>query len=265
MGEFWYGRSPASEVRLHGHFYPSCTGKCGPLLGFMLKGLEVEPNPLANHQGCDEYVTVYEDEDIMVIDKPSGLMCVPGKTGEISLLERLEKERSEKIYSCHRLDMDTSGLIVYAKNLKAKVELERQFSSRETSKTYYARLSAGKPFEKEWSGCVDLPLSLDYYDRPRQMVDRDSGKQAHTEYEVLKIHENGEMDVRFTPLTGRTHQLRVHSAHAEGLGHPIKGDRLYGGTPYRRLCLHAAALSFRHPVKGKEMNFVTAGDCSIFD
>lgn len=265
MGEFWYGRSPSSEVRLHGHFYPSCTGKCGPLLGFMLQGLEVEPSPLSNHDGMDGYSIVYEDGCILVIDKPSGMICVPGKTGEDSLLEKLEKERKMKIYSCHRLDMDTSGLIVYAKTPGAKVDLERQFSDRSTEKTYMARLSSGAGFTLPEKGVIELPLMPDYYDRPRQKVDYDEGKAAVTEYRVMRVLENGEMDIQFRPHTGRTHQLRVHAAHAEGLGRPIKGDRLYGGTPFRRLCLHAAELSFDHPETGERMHFGNSTDYSIFD
>lgn len=265
MGEFWYGRSPASEVRLHGHFYPACTGKCGPLLEFMMKGLDVEPSPLSNHTGIKGYQIVYEDEHILVIDKPAGMICVPGKTGEVSLLEQLERERSMKIYSCHRLDMDTSGLIVYAKTSEAKVELERQFSERLTEKVYMARLSAGENAVKASKGTISLPLMLDYYDRPRQKVDFDEGKEATTEYEVVNELDSGEMDVLFRPLTGRTHQLRVHAAHSEGLGRPVKGDRLYGGTPYKRLCLHAAELSFNHPESGERMHFGISSDYSIFD
>ena len=256
MGEFWYGASPASEVREQGRFYPSCTGKCGPLLSFMLEGLDVEPNPLDREFTTDrEPEMLYEDDSILVVCKPAGMLSVPGRTRAKSLLDWL-RERFGEVHSCHRLDMDTSGVMVFARHLAAKSELERQFAGREVTKTYRARLAAGnKPFDHARKGTIALPLCLDYYDRPRQMVDREHGKLAVTEYEVLEFLPNGEIDVRFTPKTGRTHQLRVHAAHAEGLGRPIKGDRLYGSPEGGRLWLHAEKLAFRHPETGEKMSF----------
>ena len=256
MGEFWYGASPASEVREQGRFYPSCTGKCGPLLSFMLEGLDVAPNPLDREFTADsEPRILHEDADILVVCKPAGMLSVPGRTRAKSLLDWL-RERFGEVHSCHRLDMDTSGVMVFARSLAAKSELERQFAEREVDKTYRARLAAGsKPFDHARKGTVALPLCLDYYDRPRQMVDREHGKLAVTEYEVLEQLPDGEIDIRFTPKTGRTHQLRVHAAHADGLGRPIKGDRLYGSADGGRLWLHAESLRFRHPVTGEILYF----------
>ena len=256
MGEFWYGASPAAEVREQGRFYPSCTGKCGPLLSFMLEGLAIEPNPLDREFTADtEPRILHEDADILVVCKPAGMLSVPGRTRAKSLLDWL-RERFGEVHSCHRLDMDTSGVMVFARNLAAKSELERQFAEREVAKTYRARLAAGsKPFDHARKGTIALPLCLDYYDRPRQMVDREHGKLAVTEYEVLEQLPDGEIDIRFTPKTGRTHQLRVHAAHADGLGRPIKGDRLYGNANGGRLWLHAESLRFRHPVTGEILYF----------
>lgn len=256
MGEFWYGASPASEVREQGRFYPSCTGKCGPLLSFILEGLDVEPNPLDREFTADsEPRILHEDADILVVSKPAGMLSVPGRTRAKSLLDWL-RERFGEVHSCHRLDMDTSGVMVFARNLAAKSELERQFAEREVAKTYRARLAASsQPFNHARRGTIALPLCLDYYDRPRQMVDREHGKLAVTEYEVLEQLPDGEIDIRFTPKTGRTHQLRVHAAHADGLGRPIKGDRLYGSADGGRLWLHAESLRFRHPVTGEILYF----------
>lgn len=258
MGEFWYGRSPEKEVREQGRFYPSCTGKCGPLLTFMMQGLDVEPNPLdREYDGPREPVIIYTDEDIVVADKPAGMLSVPGRTGANSLLEWLQ-ERLGEVHSCHRLDMDTSGVMVFARNVVSKVELERQFAQREVRKTYRARLVAGGPWRHAPRGTIALPLALDYYDRPRQMVDPDDGKPAVTRYEVLRMLPDGEIDVRFTPLTGRSHQIRVHAAHAKGLGRPIKGDCLYGAPDAGRLYLLAESIVFRQPSGGEEMSFETA-------
>ena len=258
MGEFWYGASHCSEVREHGRFYPACFGKCGPLLTFMTEGLEMEPNPLDREYEGAEPEILHADRDIIVVNKPAGMLSVPGRTGVKSLLDLLSEQYGE-VHSCHRLDMDTSGVMVFARNLPCKAALEAQFAGREVSKTYRARLSAGSsPFRRSLSGSVALPLMSDYYDRPRQIVDREHGKPAVTEYRVLEILPDGEIDILFHPLTGRTHQLRVHAAHPAGLGRPIKGDLLYGGTPASRLYLHAESLSFRHPASGAQLNF-TAG------
>lgn len=256
MGEFWYGRSPKREVREQGRFYPSCTGKCGPLLSWMMQGLEVDPNPLDTVlDSPQEPEVLYSDGFIIVVDKPSGMLSVPGRTGVPSLLEWLRERYGNDVESCHRLDMDTSGIMVFARSVQCKSELERQFASREVKKTYRARLEGG-PWNHGTKGTIALPLMLDYYDRPRQMVDREHGKLAVTEYEVLEILPDGSVDVLFRPLTGRSHQIRVHAAHASGLGHPVRGDRLYGsGRAGERLWLRACGLRFHHPANGELMSF----------
>ena len=262
MGEFWYGRSPAGEVRVQGSFYPSCTGKCGPLLSWMMQGLEVEPNPLdAGFSGDTEPEILYEDETIIIADKPSGMLSVPGRTEALSLLEWLQNRYGE-VHSCHRLDMDTSGVMVFARTAEAKVTIELQFAAHKVEKTYRARLTcptAGntnkRDLRKGASGTIALPLMPDYYDRPRQMVDYENGKRAITRYEVLEVLPNGELEVLFTPLTGRTHQLRVHAAHTDGLARPIKGDRLYGNPDGDRLYLHAETIRFTHPSTGLPVTF----------
>lgn len=260
MGEFWYGDSPAAEVREQGRFYPSCAGKCGPLLSFMLEGLAVAPNPLdRKYTTATEPRILHADPVVLVVSKPAGMLSVPGRTRAKSLLEWL-RERYGEVHSCHRLDMDTSGVMVFARTAAAKSELERQFAEREVVKTYRARLvAADRPFGHARRGTIALPLALDYYDRPRQIVDYAHGKRAVTEYEVLDLLPDGEIDIRFTPQTGRSHQLRVHAAHAAGLGRPIKGDRLYGSPDGGRLFLHAETLAFRHPVTGETLRFEDKG------
>lgn len=262
FGEFWYGASCGSQVRLQGAFYPSCTGKCGPLLGWMLQGLDVDENPLEKPEVFHPRI-VFEDDAVIVVDKPSGMLAVPGKNGQPSLLDWLALRdaapgrRRRRIYSCHRLDMDTSGLIVFAKTPEGQAFIQRQFENREVGKSYLALLCPGR--ELPPAGVISLPLSPDYYDRPRQIVDPDGGREAVTEYEVLHSDGEGRTLVRFVPRTGRTHQLRVHAAHSLGLGRPIAGDRLYGGaesaTQKRRLYLHSDSLSFVHPDSGVRMEF----------
>ena len=259
MGEFWYGASPEKEVRRQGCFYPSCTGKCGPLLAFMLQGLDVEPNPLDadSPAASDADIKVlYQDDEIIVADKPSGMLAVPGRTLKVSLQERLQRIAGPgaDVRACHRLDMDTSGLIVFAKDTESLALLQQQFERHEVEKSYIAKLCPGEPLSE--GGRISLPLMLDYDDRPRQMVDFVDGKQAVTDWELLETLDGGEALVRFTPLTGRTHQLRVHAAHPLGLGRPIVGDRLYGGGS-GRLCLHAATLSFTHPRSGQRLTFTS--------
>jgi len=267
FGEFWYGASSGNEVRRQGCFYPSCTGKCGPLLEYMLQGLDVDPNPM-EAEAASSPVVLFEDDSIIVVDKPAGLLSVPGRIKADSLLVWLQrrqnsKEASVKVFSCHRLDMDTSGVMVFAKSVSLQAMIQRQFEDREVEKTYLALLSSGsgEPLEVGQRGHISLPMTPDYYDRPRQIVDSESGKPAETDYEVLDVRADGIL-VRFTPHTGRTHQLRVHSAHTLGLGRPIVGDRLYGGAdvPSERLRLHSESLSFTHPVTGERMTFRTLPD-----
>ena len=256
MGEFWYGASPRREVRAQGRFYPACTGKCGPLLEFMLQGLEVEENPLTRL--CErEPRLVFQDEYIIVAEKPSGLLAAPGRYVSHSMVSALEKITGGEVYSCHRLDMDTSGLMVFARSAKIQALMHRQFAAGEVSKRYQARLQPGRELPAD-EGVISLPLTLNYYDRPRQMADHETGKPAVTRYKVLRHRRDGSIYVEFEPLTGRTHQLRVHAAHALGLGRPIAGDRLYGGDPASvdaPLLLHASRLEFLHPVTGEKLVF----------
>ena len=262
MGEFWYGTSPDTAVRTHGHFYPSCTSKCGPLLGFMLKGLEIEDSSTAT---LPEPVIIYEDKSIIVVSKPSGMPSVPGLNGKTSLQEWLvEKYGKESVHTVHRLDMDTSGIILFAKTAEAAVNLQSQFEGHGTSKEYIARLCPCS-LEEGQQGSVWLALSADYDERPRQKADRSQGKYASTLYTVHGKNHDGTVDITFYPVTGRTHQLRVHSAHKLGLGSPILGDMLYGGqcTAFqdstepspKRLHLHARSLSFTHPTTGEALTF----------
>ena len=371
MAEFWWGESPASEIRHHLHYYPACRSKCLPILTHMLKGLDVAPNPLAQKRHTAEPRVLYADEYIMVVDKPAGMLSVPGKaesvkseysdSANISVEEyfanlqmptnpqftteqfpigeadnscsgkrlyepsaklktqnskiligeadnsKLKTQNSKFLKAAHRLDMDTSGLLVLARTEQAYVELQRQFASRETVKRYEAVLSgvprhvsqhstlqSGVPeptnqnsklkiqnSSTQPSGCVEaisLPLIADINDRPRQRVDMEHGKPALTLYNIVEVRaveanravsdktetsdKTKQADKRRTlvhlyPKTGRTHQLRVHCAHPLGLACPILGDPLYGIERADRMYLHAAELTFRHPVTGEPMHFLS--------
>lgn len=275
LGEFWYGSPPLRQLRLHGCFYPACTGKCGPLLEYMMQGLEVEPNPLERDDSrFSSQLVIYADADIVVANKPAGMLSVPGRTASNSLLTLLRRRFGEDLQSCHRLDMDTSGVMVFARGVRNKSLIEKQFAEHSAKKTYVARLMAppsdarvdGRIPDIPDSGRIELPLITDWDERPRQMVDYEDGKTAVTEYVVIGRRPNGEIDVRFTPLTGRTHQLRVHAAHPAGLGRPIKGDRLYGAhpeVPASRLYLHAESLTFRHPATGEQLSFTVPAEFPV--
>ena len=320
MAEFWWGESPASEIRHHLHYYPACRSKCLPILTHMLKGLDVAPNPLAQKRHTAEPRVLYADEYIMVVDKPAGMLSVPGKaesvrsefsdSTNISVEEyfanlqlptnsqlpteqftigeadnsKLKTQNSKFLKAAHRLDMDTSGLLVLARTEQAYVELQRQFASRETVKRYEAVLS-GVPTQNsklktqnsstQPSGCLEaisLPLIADINDRPRQRVDMEHGKPALTLYNIVEVRavdantavayttkkvDKGRTLVHLYPKTGRTHQLRVHCAHPLGLACPILGDPLYGIERADRMYLHAAELTFRHPVTGEPMHFLS--------
>ena len=249
VAEFWVGASPQGEVRRDGCFYGACKSKCEPILGFMLQGLDVEENAL--EKGCDisNINIVYEDDHILVVDKPSGVLSVPGIMGGTSVQQWLRDEylHSNELFVAHRLDMATSGLLVAAKSMEVYKELQRQFASCEVQKQYTAILD-GVPVNGE--GVIELPLAADYDNRPRQKVDYVGGKPAVTRYKVIgTVERDGHMCglVRFEPITGRTHQLRVHAAHKDGLDCPIVGDALYG-TVGERLMLHASRITFVHPV-----------------
>ena len=243
MAEFWWGNSPKGEVRQHGTFYPACNGKCKPILEHMLQGLDVEPNPLLNIVAPEPKI-LWEDESIVVIDKPSGMLSVRGKL-DIRSAEEWALERYTEAMIVHRLDQSTSGILVIAKNKDAHEALQKQFIAHTVKKSYVALLN-GIVLEKR--GEIRLPLKLDYDNRPRQMVAAD-GRAAHTLFEVEDYTE-GHTRIRFYPITGRTHQLRVHAAHKEGLGTPIVGDSIYGKSA-ERLMLHAETLEFTHPTTGE--------------
>lgn len=249
MGEFWVGKSPVGELRRDGCFYGACKGKCEPILNYMLQGLRVEPNPLESAHK-EELRTVYEDGSLWVVDKPSGMLSAPGKVGGVSVAEIARQRFSEAsgLMAVHRLDMHTSGLLVVAKTRDAFVALRRQFEAKEVKKTYTALLDGNVASDE---GSISLPLSADWHNRPRQKVDYADGKEAVTLYRVLG-RGGGMTRVEFNPVTGRTHQLRVHAASADGLNAPIHGDALYG-TPDARLCLHASCITFRHPDTGEWM------------
>lgn len=257
MGEFWCGMSPKDEIRHDGYFYPSCKGKCEPILKHMLIGLDVEPNPLAEDLFKNTPLKIlYEDEWIVAVEKPSGMLSVPGKNDLDSVQQRLKLmyPNATGPLVVHRLDMATSGILLAAKDKDVHARLQSQFETRSISKEYIAILD-GVPSQE--CGIINLPICLNPLDRPRQMVDFENGKPAITEYKVECI-KNRRTKVVFKPHTGRTHQLRVHSAHVSGLGCPISGDELYGNPDSApRLCLHAARLVFRHPVSDKEIEIVS--------
>ena len=248
VAEFWVGESPTGEVRRDGCFYGACKSKCEPILGFMLQGLDVEENALEKGGDISCINIVYEDKYLVVVDKPSGVLSVPGIMGGTSVQQWLRDTiRSNDIYVAHRLDMATSGLLVAAKSMDVYKELQRQFAGREVEKQYTAILD-GVPGKSE--GVIELPLAADYDNRPRQKVDYVNGKPAVTRYRVIgtvKRDDRSYAVVCFEPVTGRTHQLRVHAAHKDGLDCPIVGDALYG-TVDERLMLHASHIIFVHPV-----------------
>ena len=261
LAEFWVGAAPKTEIRQEGAFYPPCSGRCKPILRWMIgedKGEQLK--------GKGEGIKIdilYEDEWLMVVNKPAGLLSVPGKDEEPSVESCLSGERRVGsgelpfVKAVHRLDQDTSGLLVIAKTPEVYKTLQAYFQRRDILKRYEAVVKppvSGASMPDE--GVIDLPLLPNPYDRPRQMVDREHGKPAITRFRIRERREDGTVFVDFFPLTGRTHQLRVHAAHPDGLNAPIVGDRLYG-TPAERLLLHAAEIRFVHPVTHKEMHFCT--------
>lgn len=252
MGEFWWGASPKGEIRKHLHFYPSCISKCEPILHFMLQGIDVEPNPLDKAPSQPTVKILYEDNAIMVVSKPEGMLSAPGK-GEKDSVQDFAKAHIPNYDGpmiVHRLDMHTSGILVIAKNKGAYLSLQKQFTERTVNKRYIALLEGNiEPNE----GIVNLPLCLNHENRPQQMVDYERGKEAVTHYKVVE-RKNGMTKIEFYPITGRTHQLRVHAAHQLGLKAPIKGDMLYGKHA-DRLYLHAEYIEFNHPETGERISF----------
>jgi len=252
LAEFWWGCSPASEIRRHKNYYPACRKKCEPILGYMLQGLVVDPNPMQQETTLDIALPqIYEDEDIIIINKPAEFLSVPGIYVKDSVYNRiLQRYPKAGPIIIHRLDMSTSGLLVVAKNKEAHKFIQDQFIQHTIKKTYIALLDG---IIEAPSGLIDLPLRVDLDDRPRQMVCYTYGKPAQTKWEKIAI-ENNQTRVRFYPLTGRTHQLRMHAVHPNGLNTPIVGDDLYGKKA-NRLHLHAASITFIHPRFKKEMTF----------
>ena len=249
MAEFWWGNSPKTEIRHHGFFYPACQSKCGPILKHMLQGLIVEENPLAmDHHKSTELELVYEDEWMVCVNKPAGMLSVPGKLDKDSVYDRMKQKYPNATgpLIVHRLDMDTSGLLLIAKDKEVHKTLQSMFKDRRIKKRYTALLDG---IVKQNEGTINLPLCPDITDRPRQMVNQEFGKPAVTEYTVLERKE-GKTRISFHPLTGKTHQLRIHAAHPDGLSCPIVGDALYG-KKHDRLYLHAAYLEFTHPKTGE--------------
>ena len=268
MAEFWWGATTKTELRQHLNFYPACRGKCKPILTWMLQGLDVDPDPESLGFARLELPYIYEDEDIVVVDKPSGLLSTPGRIEEYSV-ETIMQQRYPGSIIAHRLDMPTSGLLVVAKSLEAYRPLQEQFVKRQVKKKYLALLEAVPSSEldnncepctmhhEQKTGTISLPMRLDPMNRPRQVVDMEHGKRAVTDYEFLSDNL-----VALYPQTGRTHQLRVHCAHPDGLGRPIVGDELYGHKG-ERLMLHAAEIWFCHPVTGEAMHFESKQDFLI--
>ena len=258
MAEFWWGDSPKAEIRHHGHYYPACKGKCEPILGHMLQGLEVEENPLLedNHRTTVLDI-IYEDDYLLIVNKPAGMLSVPGKETADSVYSRIRHLYPDATgpLVVHRLDMATSGLLLIAKTKEVHQNLQAQFSNRSIKKRYTALLEG---IVSDEEGTIDLPLCLNPLDRPRQIVDKEHGKPAITRYRVLARTESQTL-VAFYPLTGRTHQLRVHSAHSLGLHCPIKGDELYGSKA-DRLYLHAESLEFTHPVSKEKVTIEVKTD-----
>lgn len=262
MAEFWWGPSPQSEIRHHGEFYPACRGKCKPVLTWMLQGLDVDPDPEMSvflHEGVE---IIYEDDAIAAVYKPAGMLSVPGKKDGYSVAA-WAKERWDGSMLPHRLDLLTSGIMLVAKTTEAYHHLQDQFAARTIKKKYLAVVEG---LVEQEHGIIDLPLNSDPLNRPRQIVDYESGKRAITEYRVKETAEWEGRKVTMLalyPHTGRTHQLRMHCAHKQGLGCPIVGDELYG-RKYDRLYLQAESIAFVHPITGKRMHLFCPSDKKIW-
>ena len=262
MAEFWWGPSPQSAIRHHGEFYPACRGKCKPVLTWMLQGLKVDDDPEQTgflHQGIE---IIYEDEAIAAVYKPSGMLSVPGKADDYSV-SSWAKERWPHAMLPHRLDLLTSGIMLVAKTPDAYHHLQEQFTNRTIKKKYLAVVEGEMHAEH---GIIDLPLSSDPLNRPYQIVDHQHGKRAITEYRV-QASDTKDGRTRYLlalyPHTGRTHQLRMHCAHQEGLNCPIVGDELYGHKA-DRLYLQAESIAFVHPVTGKRLHLFCPSDKKIW-
>ena len=257
MAEFWWGPSTKTELRQHLNYYPACRGKCKPILTWMLQGLDVDPDPDLQGVAEKDIPIVYEDEWLLVVNKPSGMLSVPGRIADYSV-ETVMQQSYLDCKVAHRLDMGTSGLLIIAKTPDVYRSLQEQFIKHQVKKKYIAVLEEvrGEGQEvRDMSGTISLPLRPDPMNRPRQVVDMEHGKRAVTDYEFLTSHLSPLTSnlVALYPQTGRTHQLRIHCAHSDGLGRPIVGDELYG-TKGERLMLHAAEIWFTHPITGDAMH-----------
>lgn len=260
MAEFWVGPSPKEELRIAGNYYPACRSKCKPVLEFMLQGLNVEPNPLVerNRRLAASLEVLYECEYYVIVNKPSGMLSVPGIDYVPTVYDVIRQRHPEATgpMIVHRLDMDTSGLMVVALNTPTYHALQRQFLMHTVRKRYTAVIDTSRrKTPLPHSGEVSLPICPNPLDRPRQMVSETFGKEALTLYKIVDDSNRQRVRIHFYPQTGRTHQLRVHSAHHDGLDSPIVGDPLYGQAS-TRLMLHAAELTFLHPVTKQELTYV---------
>lgn len=279
MAMFWWGESPKEEIRHHLQFYPACNGKCKPILHWMLPPSVFE-SPASAENGIDgqkgpfpkqvemlyeQVETLYEDCELTVIHKPAGLLSVPGKDAAqpsvYALMRRKYPEATGPLI-VHRLDMATSGLMIIAKTEFAYHRLQKEFLNHRVQKKYIAIISEKEISGKEIpeKGIISLPLLPDYLNRPRQIVNHEQGKEAITEYEILERINGSHLRIALYPKTGRTHQLRVHCAHQEGLNAPILGDPLYGNEKAARLHLHAEEITFEHPLTGKKITIKRKAD-----
>lgn len=280
MAMFWWGESPKEEIRHHLQFYPACNGKCKPILHWMLPDT-VFDSKIAEKQALE---ILYEDDQLAVIHKPSGLLSVPGKDSSQPSVYSIMRKKYPAAGSpliVHRLDMATSGLMIIAKTDFAYHRLQKEFLHHRVQKKYIAIIGCKdqEACDKIWEKAkkeelkeegkssissgkqkISLPLMPDYLDRPRQIVNHEQGKEAITEYEVLDRIDATHLRLALYPKTGRTHQLRVHCAHHEGLNAPILGDPLYGNEKASRLHLHAEEITFEHPFTGKEINIKREAD-----
>ena len=286
MAMFWWGESPKEEIRHHLQFYPACNGKCKPILHWML------PDSVFHSQIAEKHILeiLYEDDQLAVICKPSGLLSVPGKDSSQPSVYSIMRKKYPAASSpliVHRLDMATSGLMIIAKTEFAYHRLQNEFLHHQVQKKYIAIIGCKDQdaCDKIWEKAkkqkkdmrdelkerrassnaaekqkISLPLMPDYLDRPRQIVDHEQGKEAITEYEVLEHVDDSHLRIALYPKTGRTHQLRMHCAHHEGLNAPILGDPLYGNEKAARLHLHAEEITFEHPLTGKKMTITRKAD-----
>lgn len=253
MAEFWWGRSPSSEIRKHKYYYPACRGKCEPILNHMLQGIDMEENPLLVNPALDrELPIIFEDDHIIVVCKPEEFLSVPGKNIRDSVETRIKSlyPGLKGPVIIHRLDMSTSGIMILAKNKEVHEKIQHQFIHKKIKKKYIAMLDGNVENDE---GIIDLPMRVDLDDRPRQMICYDHGKPAQTYFKVIS-REEGKTRIQFEPHTGRTHQLRVHASHSLGLNCPILGDDLYG-IRKDRLYLHAESIEFFHPIKKEKFFF----------